>query len=118
VSFTLLQSNVPGLSGMTSCIDSSAGAQRGAFFRVGTDSTNGASPLLVQAPLFVPATVTLCWSSVSNRTYFIERSTNLRQQPAFSLLRSNISGLPGTTIFTDTKPPTSGTMFYRVGVQP
>ena len=84
----------------------------------GTSPINGTSVLRLEAPVTPPPSVLLRWNSVSNRTYFIEGSTNLRQQPAFSLLRSNIPGLPNSTTFTDTNPPASGSRFYRVGVQP
>ena len=65
-----------------------------------------------------PSSVTLTWSSVTNRAYFVQRATNLVNQPAFSLLQTNIPGRPGTTSFTDTNPPVSGPAFYRIGVQP
>jgi hypothetical protein len=67
--------------------------------------------------VLVPASVTLTWLSVTNRAYFVERATNLTT-PAFTLLQTNIPGLPGTTSFTDTSPPVSGPAYYRVGVQP
>jgi hypothetical protein len=84
----------------------------------GTNPTNAASVLRLQRPLFVPGSVTLTWSSVTNRAYFVERATNLALLPAFSLLQTNIQGLLDTTSFTDTNPPISGPAFYRVGVQP
>jgi hypothetical protein len=84
----------------------------------GTNPTNGASVLRLQQTTVLPAGVTLTWSSVTNRAYFVERATNLMPQPAFSFLETNIPGLPGTTSFTDTNPPPSGPAFYRVGVQP
>ena len=62
--------------------------------------------------------MTVTWSSVTNRTYFVERATKRVHQPAFSLLETNIPGLPDTTSFTDTNPPASGPAYYRVGVQP
>jgi hypothetical protein len=67
--------------------------------------------------VFVPTSVMATWSSVTNRTYFVERATNL-VPAAFSLLRTNIPGLPDTTSFTDTSPPLSGPAYYRVGVHP
>jgi hypothetical protein len=48
----------------------------------------------------------------------MQRTTNLVPPPNFSLLRSYILGLPGTTRFTDTNPPASRQTLYRVGVQP
>jgi hypothetical protein len=61
--------------------------------------------------------VTLSWASVTNRTYFVERSIDLGAAPAFSLVQSNIAGLEGVTSFTDTNAPGGGVSFYRVGVQ-
>jgi hypothetical protein len=83
----------------------------------GTNPTNAASVLQLQQTTVLPAGVTLTWTSVTNRAYFVERTINLMPQPAFSLLQTNIPGLPGTTSFTDTNPPPSGPAFYRVGVQ-
>ena len=67
--------------------------------------------------MLVPANVTLTWSSVTNRAYFVARASNLAPPQAFSLLQTNIPGLPDTTSFTDTNAPASGPAFYRVGVQ-
>ena len=83
----------------------------------GTNPTNAASVLRVQAPVRNPSSLLLRWSSVSNRTYFVERATNL-VSAAFSVLETNIPGLPDTTSFTDTNPPVPGPAYYRVGVQP
>jgi hypothetical protein len=57
------------------------------------------------------------WQSVTNRTYFVERSTNLNAQSDFSTLQSNIAGQAGTTDYTDTNAIGAGPFFYRVGVQ-
>jgi hypothetical protein len=85
----------------------------------GTVPTNASSTLrLLSVSLTnLPATATLTWSSVTNRAYFVVRSTNVSATP-YSLLKSNIAGLPGTTSFTDSNPPAGGPAFYRVGIQP
>ncbi len=118
VSFVLLRGNIPGLPGTTAYTDTNAPALGAAFYRVGTGPTNAPSPILLQQPVFVPASVTLNWLSVTDRTYFIERATYLASPPAFSVLQSSIPGQPGTTSFTDSNPPASGPAFYRIGVQP
>ena len=119
LSFSLLRSNIAGLAGATAFTDAAASPTKGAaFYRIGTSSTNGPAPALLQLPAFVPASVTLTWSSVTNRAYFIQCATNLATPLAFSPLQTSIPGLPGTTSFTDTNPPASGPAFYRVGVQP
>jgi hypothetical protein len=84
----------------------------------GTNPTNAASVLRLQLPVLLPGSVALTWTSVTNRTYFVQRATNLLAPSAFSLLQTNILGLLGTTSFTDTSPPVSGPAYYRVGVQP
>ena len=84
----------------------------------GTVPTNASSNLRLQslALLNLPARATLAWSSVTNRTYFVGRSTNISTAP-YSLLTSNIAGLAGTTSFTDSNPPAGDAAFYRVGIQ-
>ncbi|MBI5386798.1 MAG: PKD domain-containing protein [Verrucomicrobia bacterium] len=60
--------------------------------------------------------VTVGWASVTNRTYFLERSTNLTSSPLFQPLATNLPGWPGSTTFTDTNAVLPQ-RFYRVGVQ-
>jgi hypothetical protein len=46
--------------------------------------------------MFSPSTnapdLRLSWQSVSNRTYLLQRATNLVAEPAFSALQSNLVG--------------------------
>ncbi len=59
----------------------------------------------------------MSWQSVTNRTYFLQRSTNLLSLPAFLSIQSNIVGQIGTTSYNDTNATGSDPYFYRVGVQ-
>jgi hypothetical protein len=83
----------------------------------GTNPTNAGSLLLLAAPEVGAGGVTLAWASVTNRTYYVERATNLAPPPAFFRLQTNIPGLPDTTTFTDTAPPLAGPALYRIGVR-
>ena len=85
---------------------------------VGTNPTNAASVLRMLSATGAVSGVTVAWSSVTGRSYSLERATDLGASPAFSLLQSNIAGLAGTTSFNDTNPPVSGPAFYRADVQP
>jgi hypothetical protein len=83
----------------------------------GTDPTNSLSVLSMLAASNSVSSVTVSWQGVNNRTYFLERSTNLLVQPAFAPIQSNIVGQAGTTSFIDTSATGAGPFFYRVGVQ-
>ena len=82
----------------------------------GTIPTNAASALRLLTPTPGVSGTIVSWQSVSNRTYFLERASDLGAQPSFSLLTNNIIGQPGTTSYIDTN--VSGPFFYRVRVQP
>jgi hypothetical protein len=83
----------------------------------GTIHTNAASVLRMLSAIPGSTNVVVTWSSVSTRAYSVMRATNLVTVPPFSVLKSNIAGLIGTTSFTDTNPPAGPAAFYRVLVQ-
>ncbi len=85
-------------------------------WQVGTNPTNALSALRLLPPVDTPAGVKVTWSSVTNQTYFLERSTDLAASPTFLILAAGIRGQSGTTTFTDTNPPAP--CFYRVGTEP
>jgi len=84
----------------------------------GLDPTNALSVLamLPLVPTNNPPGVVVSWQSVSERTYFLQCSTNLSGAPAFSTIRSGIPGQAGTTSYTDTNAVGKGPFLYRVGV--
>jgi hypothetical protein len=82
----------------------------------GSDPTNASSVLRLLAPTNALSGVLVRWQSVTNRTYFLERGTNVASG-SFSSIASNILGQFGATTFTDTNASGSGPFFYRVGVE-
>ena len=85
----------------------------------GLNPTNPASvlALLPPAPANNTNGVTVTWQSVSGINYFIQRSSNLTAQPAFTTIQSNLVGQVGSTSYTDTNAVGAGPYFYRVGAQ-
>jgi hypothetical protein len=85
----------------------------------GTNPTNSTSLLRLLPTLATnnSAMPYVNWQSVNNRTYYLQRATDLTTQPAFSAIQSNLVGQAGTTSFTDTTATNSGPYFYRVGIQ-
>jgi hypothetical protein len=86
-------------------------------WKTGTNPTNAASFLQILSTSNNVSGTTVTWQSVSGITYFLQSSTNLGGQPAFSTIQSNIVGQVGTTSYTDTTATNGGSHFYRVGVQ-
>ena len=88
-------------------------------WKAGTNPTNAQSVLemTTATPTNSPLGLAVSWQSVSGITYYLQSSTNLGLQPAFSTVQSNIIGQTGATSFTDTNGIGSGPYFYRVGVQ-
>ena len=83
----------------------------------GTDPTNRLSVLQMLAVSNSLSGITVSWQSVTGRTYYLQRGTNLLQAPALPALQSDIVGQAGMTSFTDTTATNAGPYFYRVGVQ-
>ena len=84
----------------------------------GTNPTNALSVLKLMAPVLTNrARVAVTWQSVSNRTYFLQRATNLSAPSSFLIIQTNLAGQAGTTTFIDTNAGGGGARFYRVGVQ-
>jgi hypothetical protein len=95
-------------------------------FQTGTVPTGSASVLQMRPPIVTRTNVTVIWSSRTSwlngiqQYYFLQRSTNLLAQPAFSTIQSNIAARiinTNTTLFIDTNAMGPGPYFYRVGVQ-
>jgi hypothetical protein len=82
----------------------------------GTVPIDSNSVLRLESPVLNPSGVELRWSSVTNRSYWLERSSTLNNVSDFSVLVSNLAGLNGVTSFTDTNP--TGAALYRVRAQP
>jgi len=85
-------------------------------WRCQTNPTNALSVLRLLPASSDGADVTVTWQSVAGVTYFLERSTNLSDNPPFTLLSPPLPGQPGTTTYTDTNAASLAPLFYRMGV--
>ncbi|MEJ0089382.1 MAG: choice-of-anchor Q domain-containing protein [Limisphaerales bacterium] len=84
-------------------------------WKSGTIPTNSTSVLRLVSPVSSPDGLVVTWQSVTNVTYYLERSSDLAGQ--FSSMASNLVGLVNSTSYTDAAATNSGSYFYRVGVQ-
>ena len=86
-------------------------------WRAGTDPTNAASVLSLSNPARSGSNIVVTWQSVTNRTYYLQRSLGLSAPPVFLPLATNLTGQAGTTSYTDTNAASLIPVYYRVGVQ-
>jgi hypothetical protein len=83
----------------------------------GTDPTNASSVLKMFPPVKGPSWITVSWRSVVGRTYFLQGSTNLAAQPAFSTGLNYIYARSNITTALVGSSTNTGPYFFRVGVQ-
>lgn len=60
--------------------------------------------------------ISVTWETALGLKYFIERSTNLADHPAFHLLKTNMVTGSASITYTDTNALGEGPFFYRIGV--
>ncbi len=84
----------------------------------GTNPTNALSVLRLLPPTNTVSGFQVVWQSVTGKTYFLQRATDLDAPPVFSLLASNLVGQPVATRYTDPTATNGGPYFYRIGIQP
>jgi hypothetical protein len=82
----------------------------------GTNPTNAASVLRMVSASNTVSGILVSWTGVTNRTYSLERTTNLASGSAFMVVQGNIPGLDGTLTITNTTATGPGPFFYRVRV--
>lgn len=85
-------------------------------WHAGTSPTDAQSALRMLTPFSIFPTYAVGWQSVDGKRYFIERSTNLNSQPAFSVVATNFSA-SGKMIWYSDPTAGSGPCFYRIGVE-
>ena len=118
ISYAWLQQYGLAIDGTADTLDSDHdGMSNWQEWRAGTDPTSALSLLRMLTPAIGASGFTVTWQSVTNRTYYLQRSVNLSLLSAFVNLQSNIVGQASSTSFTDTNAVGLGPCFYRVGIQ-
>lgn len=118
ISYAWLQQHGLATNGTADSVDTDGdGLNNWQEWRSWTDPTDARSVLQMLLPTNDVSGVIIAWQSVTNRTYWLERATDLAAQPIFLTLATNIAGWAGVTIYTDTNAVADGPSFYRVGVQ-
>jgi hypothetical protein len=82
----------------------------------GTNPTNAASALRILSTSFTDAGVEVSWQSITDRSYYLQRATDLGGTVDFTTVATNIVGLTNTTTCVDSNAVGSGPFFYRIGI--
>mgnify|MGYP002078344428 CR=1 FL=1 len=83
-------------------------------FIAGLDPTDPTAWFTVQAlPASGNAPAQLLWPSLSNRIYYVSRSTSL---PHFTTIAAGLPATPPLNTFIDPSPPPGQPVLYRIGV--
>ncbi len=85
-------------------------------WRAGTDPLDPASALKMLSCTSSDSGATISWTSVTNRSYALERAIDSPTSSGFTLLQRNIPGSLGFSTFNDTNVITSRA-YYRVRVE-
>ena len=87
-------------------------------YRTGTDPTNAASYLGMGTPVGSDGANTglvVYWQSVNDKTYRLERTTNLIED--FISLSNHLNATPPMNVYTDRTVTGWEPWYYRVGVE-
>lgn len=83
----------------------------------GTIGTNAASVLKLAAPVRDASGITLTWSGINRKVYYIERTTDLSASWGFEIIKSNwFCNWTGPVSWTDNQATGASPYFYRIGV--
>jgi hypothetical protein len=112
----LYQYNLPNDGSADAADSDGTGMNNWQKWIAGLNPTNTLSVLKMSSIGFTnsPTGMTVSWQSVTNVTYYLQRSPDLM---VFTSIQSNLVGQAGTTSFIDTTATNGGAYFYRVAVQ-
>jgi hypothetical protein len=82
----------------------------------GTNPTNAESAFRILSVGSSDAGVAVSWQSITDRSYYLQRSTDIGGTPGFITVATNIVGLTNTTTYVDSNAIGSGPFFYRIGI--
>jgi hypothetical protein len=106
------------MDGSADFLDSDGdGMSNWAEWRAGTNPTDPSSALRMMSATKAASGLNVTWQSVSNRSYYLERATDLSSASPFQSQATGIPGAADYTTYTDTTATNGGPYFYRIGVQ-
>src|SRR5262249_8519434 len=82
----------------------------------GTNPTNAESGLRISSVSYTDTGLAVSWQSITDRNYYLERTTDISGTLGFTTIATNILGHTNTTTYVDSDASGSGPFFYRVGI--